>query len=41
MIGWNLELGTGTTIKESVDMDPQQVYEDTNGDVYYGDDARD
>lgn len=40
MIGWNLELGTTTTIKENVDMDPQQVYEDQDGGVYYGDEAR-
>ena len=36
-----MNLGDSTAIKENVDMDPQQVYEDANGRVYYAEEAKD
>ena len=40
IIGWNLSLGASTAIDENVDMDPQQVYEDPEGKVHYGEEAK-
>ena len=40
ILGWNLTLGAGTAINENIDLDPQQAYEDEQGEVYYGEEAK-
>ena len=40
IIGWNLTLGPTTSIEGNVDMDPQQIYEDPGGEVFYGEEAK-
>ncbi len=40
VIGWNLSMGEGTAIKGDADMDPQQIYEDAQGRVFHGEEAK-
>ena len=40
MIGWNLELSGGTMIEENMDMDPQQIYENQEAKIKYGEEAK-
>ena len=40
IIGWNLTSGGDTAIGGEADLDPQQIYEDPGGEVYYGKEAK-